>query len=184
MVNPASPLVEPLGRQLVFTAKAMREAFEDTLTAAGGSLGTWIVLSALSDVGCMSQAALASHVHLEGATITHHIDRLEAAGLVRRQLDPNDRRVRRLELTHAGAELHSQLLAAVIELQQHVLAGLGPPERTALQKTLDTIQSNLATLGTPAASGPPSRSPATRPAGAKQPSWNSARLGIGLERKP
>jgi hypothetical protein len=37
----------------------MREVFEDTLTAAGGSLGTWIVLSALSDVGCMSQAALA-----------------------------------------------------------------------------------------------------------------------------
>ena len=123
MVNPTAHLVEPLGRQLVFTAKAMREAFEDALTAAGGSLGTWIVLSALSDVGCMNQAALASHLHLEGATITHHIDRLEAAGLVRRHLDPNDRRVRRLELTHAGTELHARLLTAVIELQQHVLAG-------------------------------------------------------------
>ena len=149
IVNPAAPHVEPLGRQLVFTAKAMREAFQETLTAAGGSLGTWIVLSALSDVGCMSQAALASHVHLEGATITHHVDRLETAGLVRRQLDPNDRRVRRLELTHTGAELHSRLLAAVIELQQHVLAGLSRPERTALQKTLHTIQSNLAALPTP-----------------------------------
>ena len=91
IVNPAAPHVEPLGRQLVFTAKAMREAFQETLTAAGGSLGTWIVLSALSDVGCMSQAALASHVHLEGATITHHVDRLETAGLVRRQLDRRDR---------------------------------------------------------------------------------------------
>jgi MarR family transcriptional regulator for hemolysin len=149
MVNPGAPLVEPLGRQLVFTAKAMREAFEDTLTAAGGSLGTWIVLSALSDVGCMSQAALASHVHLERATITHHIDRLEAAGLVRRLLDPNDRRVRQLELTHAGAELHTHLLAAVLELQQHALAGLGRPERAALQKTLKTIQANLAALGAP-----------------------------------
>src|SRR6476661_5148879 len=150
MVNAEAPLVEPLGRQLVFTAKAMREAFEDTLTAAGGSLGTWIVLSALNDVGCMSQAALASHVRLEGATITHHIDRLEAAGLVQRQLDPGDRRVRRLALTDAGAELHIRLLAAVIELQQHVLAGLGKPERAALRKTLETIQSNLAALGAPA----------------------------------
>jgi MarR family transcriptional regulator for hemolysin len=96
----------------------------------------------------MSQAALASHVHLEGATITHHIDRLEAAGLVRRHLDPNDRRVRRLELTQAGAELHTRLLAAVIELQQRVLAGLGRPERAALQQTLKTIQSNLAALST------------------------------------
>jgi MarR family transcriptional regulator for hemolysin len=150
MVNPEAPLVEPLGRQLVFTAKAMREAFEDALTAAGGSLGTWIVLSALNDAGRMSQAALASHVHLEGATITHHIDRLEAAGLVRRQLDPGDRRVRRLELTDAGAELHIRLLAAAIELQEHVLAGLDKPQRAALRKTLETIQSNLAALGGPA----------------------------------
>jgi len=150
MADPDTPLVEPLGRQLVFTAKAMREAFEDVLTAAGGSLGTWIVLSALSEFGCMSQAALATKVRLEGATITHHIDRLEAAGLVRRQLDPGDRRVRRLELTDAGAELHLQLLAAVIELQQHVLAGLDKRERAALHKTLETIQSNLAGLGAPA----------------------------------
>jgi MarR family transcriptional regulator for hemolysin len=150
MLSPATPLVEPLGRQLVFTAKAMREAFEETLAAAGGTLGTWVVLSALSDVGCMSQAALATHVHLEGATITHHIDRLEAAGLVRRQLDPSDRRVRRLELTSAGAELHTRLLTAVIELQQHVLGGLGPRERAALRKALETIQTNLAALGAPA----------------------------------
>jgi MarR family transcriptional regulator for hemolysin len=150
MVIRASSRAEPLGRELVFTAKSMREAFEEALTAAGGSLGTWIVLSTLSDVGCISQTALASHIHLEGATITHHIDRLEAAGLVRRQLDPNDRRVRRLELTHAGTELHSRLLAAGIELQQHVLAGLNALDRAALQKTLRTIQSNLATLGTQA----------------------------------
>src|SRR6266581_1158404 len=149
MVNRSGKVLEPLGKQLVFTAKAMREAFEETLAEAGGSLGIWVVLSALSDVGCVSQAALATHVHLEGATITHHIDRLEAAGLVRRQLDPDDRRVRRPPLTGAGAELHSRLLAAVIELQQHVLAGLGPPEREALRKALDKIQTNLAALGVP-----------------------------------
>jgi MarR family transcriptional regulator for hemolysin len=146
MHDPTASGVEPLGRQLVFTAKAMREAFEDALVAAGGSLGIWMVLSALSDVGCMSQAALASHAHLEGATITHHVDRLEAAGLVRRQVDPSDRRVRRLELTPAGGELYGRLLAAVIDLQRHVLAGLGSSERVALQATLATIQSNLAKL--------------------------------------
>jgi hypothetical protein len=41
------------------------------------------------------------------------------------------------------------LLTAVIELQQHVLAGLGSTERAALKQTLDTIQSNLASLATP-----------------------------------
>ena len=88
---------------MVFTAKAMREAFEATLVRAGGSLGSWMVMSAIAEVHGMTQAALATHAHLEGATITHHVDRLEKAGLVRRVLDPDDRRVRRLELTPRGS---------------------------------------------------------------------------------
>jgi MarR family transcriptional regulator, transcriptional regulator for hemolysin len=149
--------VEPLGRQLVFTAKAMREAFEATLAVAGGSLGTWVVLSALSEVGGMTQAALAAHVRLEGATITHHVDRLEAAGLVRRTLVPGDRRVRRLELTDAGTELHGRLLAAVIELQARLLGGISHRDRAVLARVLETIQRNLADAPAPA----PARSSAT-----------------------
>ena len=138
---------EPLGRSLVFTGKAVREGFEEVLASTGGSLGTWVVLSALSDIGFVSQAALASHVHLEGATITHHIDRLEAAGLVRRVLDPEDRRVRRLELTERGAELHDRLLAAVVGFEEQALAGLSAEERGVLARTLRTIQANLARAG-------------------------------------
>jgi MarR family transcriptional regulator, transcriptional regulator for hemolysin len=135
--------LEPVGRQLVFTAKSMREAFEDMLAAEGATLPSWVVLSGLADVGCVTQGALATHVHLEGATITHHVDRLEKAGLVRRQLDPDDRRVRRLELTDAGAELHARLLGAVIRLQQRVLAGIDPSDMAALARCLEIIQANL-----------------------------------------
>lgn len=140
MVNPP----DPLGRTLVFTAKAMREAFEQTLAAAGGSLATWIVLSALSDLEFVSQASLASHVHLEGATITHHVDRLEAAGLVRRRVDPGDRRARRLELTATGADLHRRLLTAVAGLEQTALRGLDADDRRRLRDYLTAIQDNLA----------------------------------------
>jgi MarR family transcriptional regulator, transcriptional regulator for hemolysin len=143
MVKPPQKL-QPVGRQLVFTAKSMREAFEDMLAAEGASLPSWVVLSGLADVGCVTQGALANHVHLEGATITHHVDRLEAAGLVRRQLDPGDRRVRRLELTEAGTELHARLLGAVIGLQRRVLAGIDPADMAALARCLETIQANLA----------------------------------------
>jgi MarR family transcriptional regulator, transcriptional regulator for hemolysin len=136
-------MTEPLGRQLVFTAKAMREAFEDVLERTGASLGTWIVLNALSDTGIVSQSVLASHVRLEGATITHHVDRLEELGLVRRRLDPDDRRVRRLELTAAGQKLHEKLLAAAKEFETAVLAGLDAKERAALREALARISSNL-----------------------------------------
>ena len=142
--------IEPLGRQLVFTAKAMREAFEATLVGAGGSLGSWIVMSAIAEVHGMTQAALAVHAHLEGATITHHVDRLEKAGLVRRVLDPGDRRVRRLELTPAGVELHARMMTAVVQLQTVVMAGLKQDEKAVMIRCLELIQANLAASGAPA----------------------------------
>jgi MarR family transcriptional regulator for hemolysin len=134
---------EPAGRHVVFTGKAVSEAFAAALVEAGGSLATWVVLSALSDVGIVSQAALASHVHLEGATITHHVDRLEAVGLVQRRLDPTDRRVRRLELTPAGEQLHDRLLAAAREFDRRLTAGLSERDVATLHRILERMQSNL-----------------------------------------
>ena len=134
---------EPLGRHLVFTAKAVREGFEQTLAAAGGSLGTWIVLSALSDDGVVSQTVLASRMQVEGATITHHVDRLEKLGLVRREIDPTDRRVRKIELTPAGVRLHKTLLAAAKEFEGALFADVSERQQTELRRTLDRIRANL-----------------------------------------
>ena len=152
MVTGPPERLEALGRQLVFTAKSMRSVFEGALVRAGGSLASWIVLSAVAEVNGMTQAALASHAHLEGATITHHVDRLEKAGLVRRVQDPADRRVRRLELTPAGAELHARMLADVLRLQELVMAGVAEADKAATARCLEVIQANLARLGAPAGS--------------------------------
>jgi MarR family transcriptional regulator for hemolysin len=165
---------EPLGRRLVFTAKVLRDAFEATLATSDGSLATWIVLSALSDLEFVTQASLASHVHLEGATITHHIDRLEAAGLVRRLVDPDDRRARRLELTPAGIELHERLLAAVIELERTAMSGLDDGDLLTLERCLRTIQANLAH------SSQPRRRP--RPPGTPAPSTPETAPGDEIRR--
>ena len=136
---------EPLGRQLVFTAKAMREAFEAELANAGGSLATWVVLSAISsEVGFINQSVLASRVRLEGATITHHVDRLEELGLVRRVADPNDRRVRRLVLTPEGKRLQRELVKAAKTFETKAFAGLSAKALSELGKALGRIGANLA----------------------------------------
>jgi MarR family transcriptional regulator, transcriptional regulator for hemolysin len=121
----------------------VREGFEQTLTAAGGSLGTWIVLSALSDDGVVSQTVLASRMQVEGATITHHVDRLEKLGLVRREIDATDRRVRKIELTPDGVRLHKTLLEAAKEFEARLLTGTGERQQTELRRTLDRIRANL-----------------------------------------
>ncbi len=134
---------QPLGREVVFTAKAIRSSFEQVLARAGGSLGTWIVLNALSDEGVVSQTAIAGHARVEGATITHHIDRLEAAGLVRRTLDPADRRVRRIELTAEGVALHRRLLGEARRFEAMVFDGIDEAERAELRRLLAHVRANV-----------------------------------------
>lgn len=145
----------PLARLLVFTAKAMRESFERGLVEAGGSLGTWIVLNAVSDEGFISQKALAGRYRVDGATITHHVDRAEAKGLVRRRVDPADRRVRRLELTAEGKRLYRRLLAVARAAEEALFAGLDETELAELRRCLDVIHANVnATLHASAGSRP------------------------------
>jgi len=133
----------PALRQLVFTAKDVRTAFEEALERAGGSLGIWIVLNAVSDEGFISHRILATRAHVEGATITHHVDRAEKLGLVVREVDPDDRRVKRLTLTPAGVRMHKTLLAEVNALAEDALRGVSERDQAALARTLEKIRANI-----------------------------------------
>jgi MarR family transcriptional regulator for hemolysin len=144
----------PLGRDLVFTAKELREAFEDVMERAGGSLGTWIVLNAVSDEGFVSQSVLASRAHVDGATITYHVDRAEKLGLVQREADPNDRRIKRLRLTAEGERIYKELWSAARAFEAQVMNGITDAEQARLRRTLAKLRANLA--------APPVEAPAPR----------------------
>jgi MarR family transcriptional regulator, organic hydroperoxide resistance regulator len=53
---------------------------------------------------------IASALSCDASNVTNLVDRLETRGLIERQSDPSDRRVRRIVLTRAGARLRAQLL--------------------------------------------------------------------------
>ncbi|HXR10830.1 MAG TPA: MarR family transcriptional regulator [Gaiellaceae bacterium] len=134
---------EPALRQLVFTAKDVRTAFEQALERAGGSLGIWVVLNAISDEGFINHSVLASRAHVDGATITHHVDRAEKLGLVTREVDPSDRRMKRLKLTSEGVRLHRKLLTEVRALAARMLVGVSRRDVENLGRTLEKIHANL-----------------------------------------
>lgn len=140
---------EPSLRQLVFIAKDVRTAFEQALEHAGGSLGVWIVLNAVSDEGFISHRILASRAHVDGATITHHVDRAEKLGLVVREVDPSDRRVKRLRLTPAGVRLHKKLLTEVHALAATLLTGIPRDDVERLGRTLELIRANIESAPVP-----------------------------------
>ncbi len=76
-----------------------------------------------------SMTALSRAIWSDKSTITHLMDRLEEAGLARRSVHRQDRRVRTLVLTPQGHELRQRLIEAHLQLTARLL----PSEHLALQ---------------------------------------------------
>ena len=137
------PSTQPIGLQLSRTAKVVSRAFDDALAAAGGSLPTWLVMVSLKAERHGMQRDLASAVGIEGPTLTHHLNRMEATGLVRRTRDPENRRVHRVELTAAGeAEFH-RLRRTVGAFDRRLRHGLAAKEIALLGSLLDRLRHNV-----------------------------------------
>jgi DNA-binding MarR family transcriptional regulator len=61
----------------------------------------------------LSMRELAERLYLDPSNLTALVDRLEDLGLVERQADAGDRRVKRLVITPKGVQLSEQIIDAV-----------------------------------------------------------------------
>ena len=97
------------------------------------------VMIILGRLGAASGQDLARRTGFSLATLTGVIDRLVAQDLVSRREDPNDRRVRRLELTPAGAQLIERLIAAGEEHQHRMLEHLDDAGLELVSRAFDLL---------------------------------------------
>ncbi len=121
----------------------MSRAFDDALAAHGCSHPVWLILVALQGRRHRAQRDLAEAVGIEGPTLTHHLNRLELAGVVVRMRDPDNRRVHRVDLTPAGQAWFHEMLATVIDFDARLRAGLSDEEVAAAHDLLDRLQANV-----------------------------------------
>jgi MarR family transcriptional regulator for hemolysin len=145
MSRPAAP---PLGRHLASVSRAVSRAFDEVLAEAGGSLPVWLVLISLKSGTRASQRELAGAVGVQGATLTHHLNTMESAGLVTRRRDPANRRLHLVELTPAGDALFLRLRDAATAFDQRLRAGLTETEVSQLGTLLTRLRDNAAGPGT------------------------------------
>lgn len=96
--------------------------------------GQFQVLAALRrlDPQPLSPKGLMESAILTSGAVTPVLDRLEVAGLVRRQADPNDRRGVRVTLTGEGRRRIDAALDDRMARHKELLAGLSKDERLAL----------------------------------------------------
>ncbi|MDQ6938414.1 MAG: MarR family transcriptional regulator [Actinomycetota bacterium] len=138
------PRTEPIGLRLARTAKTVSAALDDALVEVGGSLSTWLVLVSLKAQHHGMQRELAAVIGIESATLTHHLNRMESAGLVTRRRDPENRRVHRVELTEEGDARFHHLRRAVEAFDRRLRAGLAEEEVATLARLLGQLCDNVA----------------------------------------
>ncbi|HTN79568.1 MAG TPA: MarR family winged helix-turn-helix transcriptional regulator [Acidimicrobiales bacterium] len=136
------PDLEPIGLFVTRRARALSRAFDDALADAGGTLPTWLVLASLKGARHGTQRHVAADVGIEGATLTHHLTRMEAAGLVTRARDARDRRAQVVELTDAGETEFRTLLSQVLAFDNALRAGFTDEELATLRTLVDRLVAN------------------------------------------
>ena len=137
------PAHQPLGLHLTRISRTVSRAFDDALAQAGGSLPVWLVLISLKSRPLASQRELAEEVGIQGATLTHHLDTMESAGLVTRRRDPANRRLHLVELTPAGDALFLRLRDAAMAFDSRLRAGLSDSEVSQLETLLTRLRENV-----------------------------------------
>jgi MarR family transcriptional regulator for hemolysin len=139
---PGPPRVIPIGRKLASTAKGVSRAFDDALAAAGGSRPVWLILISLKTRPVSSQRELAAAIGIEGATATHHLNAMEADGLVTRERDPDNRRVHVLTLTKKGEATFERLRGAAAAFDRRLRTGIPDADIERLAALLDRLAAN------------------------------------------
>jgi DNA-binding MarR family transcriptional regulator len=116
--------------------RKFRLAHEETLRAWDLTWGEWRVLTSLHHGKTDSPSGLCEELELSSGAMTNRLDRLEEAGLIRREPDPRDRRGVKLELTADGERVWTESVSAQARKEAFVASALSKREQTQLNSLL------------------------------------------------
>lgn len=109
----------------------------------GMSRAQWMILVWVNKEPGMTQQAMSDILEVEPISVGRLVDKLEARGLIERRRDPKDRRVWRLHNLPAAKPILKVVEGMRSELNQLILARLGPDKIEALLDTLFCLKTGL-----------------------------------------
>jgi MarR family transcriptional regulator for hemolysin len=129
------------------TSRAWRQALDRRLKFLGLSQASWMTIAVAAKARTpLSQSELADRLGVEGATMVSMVDRLVKAGLVIREPSATDRRVKRVVLTPAGAQLYGQVRDEAAAFRKELLAHMDAKKLLVATELLETLQGFLDTM--------------------------------------
>src|ERR1700744_2343904 len=117
------PFPVPIGLRLNQAARVVERAFDEALAEADGTLPVWLILLNLKIRKPGTQRELAEAVGVREATLTHHLNAMDARGLITRTRDAANRRVQIVALTEKGDEAFVRLRAAAMDFDAKLRSG-------------------------------------------------------------
>jgi DNA-binding MarR family transcriptional regulator len=129
------PLASALRLVVSRLARRLRQQAERGVSASQLS-----VLATIDRHGSMTLSSLASHERVTPPTITATVGRLEAAGLVDRQIDTDDRRVSRISLSREGRRFLESTRSRKNAYLTKRLARLDDDERATLERAAEILE--------------------------------------------
>ena len=138
-----APFPLPIGLRLTQAARAVERAFDEALAQAGGTLPVWLILLNLKIHKPDNQRELAQAVGVREATLTHHLNGMDARGLVTRTRDASNRRVQVVALTEAGEAAFLRLRETAMAFDAKLRAGLDDADLATLSVLLGHLAANV-----------------------------------------
>lgn len=138
-----APFPLPIGLRLAQAARAVERAFDEALSEADGTLPVWLILLNLKIRKPGNQRDLAEAVGISEATLTHHLNAMDARGLVTRTRDATNRRVQVVALTEAGEVAFVRMREAAIAFDARLRAGMDEADLTTLSALLGQLAANV-----------------------------------------
>lgn len=135
-----------LGRLAEAAQRVAGERLRPFFTAHGLQPGEFDVLATLRRAGpphALSPTALYDATMVTSGAMTGRLDRLDAAGLIRRQPDPADRRGVLVVLTPEGFALIDRIMGGHVANGQGALAGLTRSDQERLAELLGKLIAGL-----------------------------------------
>jgi MarR family transcriptional regulator, transcriptional regulator for hemolysin len=141
------PATTPIGLELARAARSVSRWFDIALAAEGGSVPMWLVLISLKSRPVSNQRELAEAVGIREATLTHHLNAMEAQGLLTRRRDPGNRRVHLVELTGEGEAAFLRLRGAAAAFDRRLRNSISEEDLAGFRDVLRRLEGNAEGAG-------------------------------------
>lgn len=117
------------------------------LEANGLTMWGYSILITLGTEPVRTQAALAEMIGADKTRIIADLDTLQEAGMITRDVDPDDRRVRLVAITAKGRRARDRAQAAIQREEERLLAPLPAADRRTFLRVAQSLTELTRTAG-------------------------------------